>query len=104
MFAVVRRYEGMDMNRQDEMFREVGEGFLPNLAETPGFVGYFFVDAGDGVSASIGIFETREAAEDSTRAAADYIREQNMQDILPNPPQVTAGEVRVHKMRAGVAA
>jgi hypothetical protein len=80
MSAVVRRYEGTDMNRRA------------------------FVDAGDGVTASIGIFETREAAEDSTRAAADYIREQNMQDILPNPPQVTAGEVRVHKMRAGVAA
>jgi hypothetical protein len=32
MFAVVRRYEGTDMNRQDELFREVGEGFLPNLA------------------------------------------------------------------------
>jgi hypothetical protein len=104
MYAVVRRYEGTDMNRQDEMFREVGEGFLPNLSETPGFVGYFFVDAGDGVAASIGIFETREAAENSTRAAADYIREQNMQDILPNPPQVTAGEVRVHKMRTGVPA
>jgi hypothetical protein len=104
MYAVVRRYEGTDMNRQDEMFREVGQGFLPNLAETSGFVGYFFVDAGDGVAASIGIFETREAAEDSMRAAADYIREQNMQDILPNPPQVTAGEVRVHKLRTGVAA
>jgi hypothetical protein len=104
MFAVVRRYEGRDMDRQDELFREVGKGFLLNPAETPGFIGHFFVDAGDGVAASIGIFETRDAAEESARAAADCIREQIMQGIVPNPPQVTAGEVRVHKMRAGVAA
>jgi hypothetical protein len=104
MYAVVRRYEGTDTSRHDEMFREVGEGFLPTLAESPGFIGYYFVDAGDGVAASIGIFETQQAAEDSTRAAADYIRGQNMQDILPNPPEVFAGEVRAHKVRAGALA
>jgi hypothetical protein len=52
MYAVVRRYEGTDTSRHDEMFREVGEGFLPTLAESPGFIGYYFVDAGDGVAAS----------------------------------------------------
>jgi hypothetical protein len=104
MYAVVRRYEGTDVGRHDEMFREVGEGFLPTLSESPGFMGYFFVDAGGGTVMSCGFFETKDAAEASTRAAADWIREQNMQDVLPNPPEVTAGEVRVHKMRAGVPA
>ena len=104
MYAVIRRYEGTDDTRHDELFREAEEGFAPSLSDTPGFLGYYFIDAGEGTVASVGIFETEEAAEASTHAAADYIRDQRMQDILPNPPHVTAGEVRVQKAKTGAPA
>ena len=104
MHAVIRRYEGTDRSRHDEMFRSVEEGFIPNLADAPGFVGYYFVDAGGGTLATIGIFETQDAAEASTQAAADYIRDQNLQDVLPKPPDVTSGEVRLQKIRVGAPA
>ena len=55
------------------------------------------VDAGDGVVATVSVFETREDAEESIRMAADWIR-QNMASLLPNPPEITAGEVAAHEL------
>ena len=44
MYVTVRRYEGIaDSN---EVARRVQEGFLPLLRQTPGFVDYYFADAG----------------------------------------------------------
>ncbi|HZT95078.1 MAG TPA: hypothetical protein VE985_11450 [Gaiellaceae bacterium] len=60
------------------------------LRDQPGFQGYWVVDAGDGVLATISVFETEDAAVDSTNAAASWVRE-NMAEMVQNPPQVTAG-------------
>ena len=60
------------------------------LSERPGFQGYWAVDAGDGVLATITVFETEEAANDSTIAAAGWVRE-NLPELAQFPPQVTAG-------------
>jgi hypothetical protein len=49
------------------------------------------------VLASVSVFESREGAEESIRMAADYIRE-HLASLLPNPPEVTAGEVRAHEL------
>jgi hypothetical protein len=49
-----------------------------------------FPDAGDGVLATITVFETEQAAVDSTGAAAAWIRD-NMPELAPSAPQVTAG-------------
>ena len=94
MHATVRRYEGATDSR--EMARLVNEGFLPIISEVPGFVAYYLVDAGDGVVFSTSVFEDQSGAEESNRRAADYIQ-QNLASMLPNPPQITAGEVVAHK-------
>ena len=47
MYATVRRYEGV--SDPSEVARIVNEGFLPIIREIPGFVDYYFADAGDGV-------------------------------------------------------
>nr|WP_257018856.1 hypothetical protein [Streptomyces sp. TLI_235] len=75
-----------------EAGRRVAEEFLPLLRRVPGFVAYYWVDAGDGVMASTSVFEDEAGAERSIAEAADFVRD-NLASLLPNPPQVTAGQV-----------
>jgi hypothetical protein len=70
----------------------VDEGFVPLLRRAPGFVAYYWVDAGDGVMVSTSVFEDQSGAEESISTAADFVRD-NLASLLPNRPQVTAGPV-----------
>lgn len=93
MYATVRRYEGIDKVRSEEVTRKVGDSLLPRLRELPGFGGYYLIDAGGGVLTSVGLFESSAQAHESTRLAAQWVREQKLQDALPNTPKITAGPV-----------
>ena len=94
MYVTVRRYEGV--TDPSEVGRLVDEGWLPIISEMPGFVAYYFVDAGDGVMISSSGFEHKEAEEESNWRAGEFAA-QHLAPLLPNPPQITAGEVGVHK-------
>ena len=94
MYASVRRIEGV--TDPSEVRRQVEEGFVPIISEMPGFVAYYWVDAGDGVMISTSVYEDQSGAEESNRRAAEWVRE-NLASLLPNPPQITAGEVVAHK-------
>jgi len=98
MHATVRRYEGVDQARTEELTKKVGETLLPSLSKLPGFEGYYLIEAGNGVMSSIGFFDTPAHADESTRVAATWVREEKLEMALPNPPKVTGGEVIVHKM------
>ena len=90
MYVAVRRYEGVtDPSEAARITREV---FVPIIREMPGFGGYYDVDVGDGVMVSISVFEHKEAEEESTFKAGDFVAK-DLEPLLPNPPQVTAGEV-----------
>jgi hypothetical protein len=104
MYATVRRYEGIEPRHTDELTKRVGETLAPRLSKLPGFSGYFLIDTGDGVMSSIGLFDTSTQAEDSTRVAAEWVREEKLERILQNPPKVTGGEVIVHKTNGAVRA
>jgi hypothetical protein len=93
MYATVRRYEGVTDSA--EAGRRVQDGFVPILKSIPGFVSYTFADAGDGVMVSTSVFVDQRGAEASTAAAASWVKE-NLADLVPNPPMVTAGEVVAH--------
>ncbi|MGW3691898.1 hypothetical protein ACWEQP_31015 [Streptomyces sp. NPDC004044] len=93
MHAVVRRYEGV--TDPAEAGRQVNEGFVSLLRQVQGFVAYYWVDAGGGVMVSTTVFQDRAGAEASTDKAADFVRD-HLASLLPNPPQVTAGEVMAH--------
>lgn len=94
MYASIRQYDGLDS--MDEVVRRAEEGFVPIISEGRGFVAYYLIDAGDGKGATISIFEDQAAAEESNQAAAEWVKE-NLAPLVPNPPQITVGEVRVHK-------
>ena len=94
MHAAIRQYQ-VDPGSVDEITRGVNEGLLPIIKEVYGFQAYYVVDAGGGRMASVSVFEDRAGAEESTRMAADWIR-QNMASLVPDPPEVLEGEVVVH--------
>jgi hypothetical protein len=95
MYAVVRRYEGVTDTQK--VARIVNEGFVPIISEMPGFVAYYWVDAGDGVIVTTSVFEHKDAEEQSTFRAGEFIAE-HLAPFYPNPPQVTAGEVEAYKV------
>ena len=51
---------------------------------------------------SIGLFDTSAQANESTRVASEWVRDEKLEKILPNPPKVTDGEVIVHKSDGAV--
>ena len=97
MFATIRRYESIDNARVSELVKKTDETFLPSLSELPGFSGYSLIEAGNGVLSSISYFDTSEHADESTRLASNWVREQKLDTVLPNAPKITSGEVVVHK-------
>jgi hypothetical protein len=96
MYVAVRRYEGVtDSQKVGQVAKE---GFVPIISEMPGFVAYYLVDAGDGVTVSTSVFEHKDAEEQSTFRAGEFVAE-DLGLLSPNPPQVTAGEVVAYKGR-----
>ncbi len=70
--------------------------WFPVISEIAGFVAYYWIDAGGGVMISTSVYQDKAGAEESNRKAAAVVRE-SLAALLPNPPQVTAGEVVAHK-------
>jgi hypothetical protein len=104
MHATVRRYEGVDKSRTDELTKRVGESLLPRLSKLPGFSGYYLIEAGEGVMRSISFFDTSAQADESTRVAATWVRDEKLETALPNAPKISGGEVIVHKTNGLVRA
>ncbi len=102
MHATIRRYEGVDRNRTEELTRKASESLTPQLSKLPGFVGYYLIEAGNGVFSSVGLFENVEQADESTRVAASWVRDEKLETALPNPPMITSGKVIAHKNGAPV--
>ena len=96
MHATIRRYEGVDQNRTDELSRKVNETLVPKLSKLPGFKGYFLIDDGKGIMSSFGLFETPTQADDSTRIVASWVRDEKLESALPNEPKITTGKVVAH--------
>lgn len=95
MYAAVRRYEGVSKPR--EVGRLVEEAYLPLVSDIPGFVSYDWLEAEGGVVLSTSVFQDKAGVEESNRRAATLVREK-LASLLPNPPQITTGEVTVHKV------
>ena len=104
MHATIRRYEAIDKTRTIELVKKAQDSLLPRLSELPGFSGYYLIDAGNGVFSSVGFFDTEAQADESTRVASNWVRQENFEKALPNPPKITSGKVVVHEARELVTA
>ena len=93
MHATIRRYEGVDTTRMNEVVGKVNEKLVPQLRELPGFSGYYLIEAGNGVLSSFGLFETSEQADESKPLVTKWIADENFNSVIPNPPKITSGKV-----------
>ena len=97
MFATIRRYDAIEQENVAELVKKVDETFVPMLSELPGFNGYYLIDAGNGIMNSISVFDTAEHADESAHTASAWVREHKLENVLPNAPKITTGEVVVQK-------
>jgi heme-degrading monooxygenase HmoA len=89
MYATVRNYPASP---------ELADALVSNAADVKGLVSgiegfkaYYLVRTADG-AVSISVYDNEAGASESTRAAADWIRE-NLPELGVSAPQVSAGEV-----------
>lgn len=99
MHVAIRRYT-VDADSTDEIQGRVDDNFVPIVSGVPGFVAYYLLDSGDGVLASVSVFESREGVEELNKRAADWVKEE-LSSLLPSSPEVTVGEVGVHELGGG---
>jgi hypothetical protein len=104
MHAIVRRYEGIDTKRTDELKRKVDESLTPRLKKLDGFNGYFLIEAGNGVMSSVNFYDTSAHADESTRVVAEWLRDEKLDTLVPNAPKITGGEVIVKEMKSELRA
>lgn len=102
MYTVIRRYR-IDPKNADAVSERVRSGFVPIIRNAPGFIEYCWVSAGPGEALSIGVFQDEAGAKESTRLAAEFVKN-NIAALLPNPPEIVSGEVVVREVRGADAA
>ncbi|TML04467.1 MAG: hypothetical protein E6G41_11795 [Actinobacteria bacterium] len=74
MFTVVREYR-MATGSLDDLMHKVDVGLADVFAAQEGFLGYEVLDAGDNRIVSITTFADRSSAQNSSRLAADFVRD-----------------------------
>src|SRR5690242_7931515 len=65
MHATLRRYEGVDRARSEELTLKASQSLVPRLSELPGFNGYYLIQADDGVLTSVSLFDTSAQTDES---------------------------------------
>ena len=93
MHATIRRYEGVDPQRTVELTKRVNETLVPKLRKLQGFKGYYLIEAGNGVFSSLGLFEGPEQIVESTKVASNWVTDEKLEGMLPNPPTITSGKI-----------
>ena len=93
MFAVVRRYT-FDKKHSAEIDQKVRDEFVPLVRKAKGFITYHWLDNGDGIGISMGVFEDEAGADESVHLAADYVAE-HLAHLLGHP-EITKGEVKAY--------
>lgn len=91
-YLSVRRYEGVpDPAKAAQV---VNDTWIPIISRIPGFIAYYWVDAGNGVMVSTSLFETRAGAEESNRQVKLWrLNTPAASAALPTAPTITAGQV-----------
>ena len=91
MYIVIRKWS--NMRSLDEAGRRAAEGVGSIMKQTPGFMAYYVFEGGNGVGASVSLFESRETAEAANEKAIAWIKENLAGFYDGGPPEVIKGEV-----------
>ena len=90
MYVVIRRTKLS--GSAEEAARRTRDHIVPLVQGRPGFRGYcaFVAEQGD-AAVSVGVFDDRDTAMDAHGRVRQWV-EANMRDLMPEEPEVTAGE------------
>ena len=76
MHATIRRYEGVDTKRTEELSRKVSETHVKGI--------HF-------------LMKNFPQSDEASKIAAAWVKDEKLESALPNPPKVTSGKVIVHQ-------
>jgi hypothetical protein len=103
MYATIRRYTVRDAaTAQDTMMslkRRIEENFVPMIQDVQGFHCYYVVNANDRELVTISIFESAAGAQESTRRAAEFVRNDPSREMLDSP-EIIEGDLLLSKEAA----
>jgi hypothetical protein len=76
MYALIRKYEGLDANMRETATKKANLELRPILAKSNGFVSFELItpDDKDSAVASISVFQTRADAEASHKVSEEWVR------------------------------
>jgi hypothetical protein len=100
MHATIRRYDGVDVTRVDEVIGKVNETLVPEIRKLPGVAAYYLNEGSSGVLSTLGLFETSEQADAATMLVSKWLTDEQLDAAIPNPPKITSGDVVAHSARA----
>jgi hypothetical protein len=89
MYATIRNYSA-NAGMADALVENESE-VRRIVSGIGGFRAYYLIKTADG-AASVSVFDDEVGASASTRAAAEWVRD-NLPQFAGGPPQVTAGDV-----------
>ena len=92
MYVAVRLYK-VKAGSMDEIVRRAQEGFVPLIRQAPGFVAYYGVVTGSDSLFTASIFQDQAGADESTKKAANWIR-QNLAEFVQGVPDIFTGDVK----------
>jgi hypothetical protein len=105
MYVTVRKYADKGA-LIDALVAPVRDGLVPLLRRAPGFKGYCAFASEDGHVVSVTVFDDRTTAVRANEQARGWVAA-NLRNLLPDPPEVLAGEALLHdvaKLQDGGAA
>ena len=93
LWGVTRRYR---FDPADSLLigTYVRESFVPVLRKAPGFVAYYWLNAGDGNGVSLSLYTDKAGADASVSIAAEFVRT-HVADLVGDP-EVVEGRIAAH--------
>jgi heme-degrading monooxygenase HmoA len=95
MYVTIRRYADRG-GLLERLVLPVRDCLVPLLRKAQGFKGYCVFASEDGHIASVSIFDRRDAAVRANEQVREWVVA-HLKDLLPDPPEVMAGEALLHK-------
>ena len=95
MYASIRRYAfkgSLDKKSLDDYKARLESKFVPRIQDIRGLHSYYLVKVSDKELIGIGIFEDKAGAAESSRRAADFVKNDPFKDQI-GTPEIIEGEL-----------
>jgi len=105
MYATIRRYTpkpgAVDQKAMEGLKHRIEDKFVPRVQDIRGFHCYYAVNVDNKELVTIGLFEDKTGATESTRRAGEFVKTDPLKDQLGSP-QIFEGNLLVMKEGAVV--